>query len=78
MEEAVLAPIVQKLDIVIHGINLYPVDKCKGNQLRYPVDRVLYGGYCYPPFEYCGLVHNGSSPSMDYIFLHHIPKMKPN
>ena len=32
-------------------ISLYPVDKYKGNRLRYPLDRDLYGGEHYPPFE---------------------------
>ena len=34
-----LAPVVHKLDSAIHRINHYPVDKCYGNQLRYPLDR---------------------------------------
>ena len=38
-----LAPVVQKLDNAIHRINHYPVDKCCGNQLRYPLDRDLSG-----------------------------------
>ena len=40
----VLAPDVQKLDSAIHRINHYPVDKYKGNQLRYPLDSDLSGG----------------------------------
>ena len=40
-----MAPVVQKLDSAIHWINHYPVDKCQGNQLRYPVDRDLSGEY---------------------------------
>ena len=40
-----MAPVVQKLDSAIHRINHYPVDKCQGNQLRYPVDRDLSGEY---------------------------------
>ena len=39
-----LAPVVQKLDSAIHRINHYPVDKCWGNQLHYPLDRDLSGG----------------------------------
>ena len=37
------APVVQTLDSAIHRINRYPVDKYYnyGNQLRYPLDRVL-------------------------------------
>ena len=50
----VLAPVVQKLDSAIHRINHYPVDKCYGNQLRYPLDRDLSGGLCYPTFEQLG------------------------
>ena len=34
-----LAPVVQILNSAIHRINLYPVDKYLGNQLRYPLDR---------------------------------------
>ena len=40
----ILAPVVQKLDSAIHQINHYPVEKCLGNQLRYPLDRQLSGG----------------------------------
>ena len=38
-----LVPVFQKLDNAIHWINhsINPVDKHKGNQLRYPVDRDL-------------------------------------
>ena len=35
------APVFQKLDNAIHWINHFPVDKHKGNQLHYPVDRDL-------------------------------------
>ena len=31
------APLVRKLDTAIHRKNLYPVDKCKGTQMRYPL-----------------------------------------
>ena len=31
-----LVPVVQNLDSTIHRINHYPMDKCQGNQLRYP------------------------------------------
>ena len=34
-----LALVVQMSDSTIHLINHYPVDKCLGNQLRYPLDR---------------------------------------
>ena len=30
------APVVQKMDNVMHRINYYPVDKYWGNQLHYP------------------------------------------
>ena len=40
----VLALVVQTLDTAIHRINHYPADKYLGNQLRYPLDRVLSGG----------------------------------
>ena len=33
---------VQKVDIVFHWINHYPVDKYYGNQLRYPVDSAIH------------------------------------
>ena len=38
------APVVQNLmlDNAIHQINSYPVDKYKGNQLRYPLGREIY------------------------------------
>ena len=44
------APVVKTLDSAIRRlnnrgqINHYPPDKCKGNQLRYPVDSDLSGG----------------------------------
>jgi len=39
-----LAPVVQRLDNAIHGINHYPVDKCYQNKPRYPLDSDLTGG----------------------------------
>ena len=47
----ILAPVVQTLDSTIHRINHYPADKYYGNQLRYPLDGDLSGGYRYPTFE---------------------------
>ena len=44
VESGILAPVVQKLDIAIHRINCYPVDKYYEIQLRYPLER-------YPLFE---------------------------
>ena len=38
-----LAPVVQRLDNAIHRINRYPVDKCKQNKPRYPLDSDLSG-----------------------------------
>ena len=38
------APVVQTLDSAIQRINLYPVDKYYGNQLRYPLNSDLSGG----------------------------------
>ena len=35
------APVFQRLDIAIHRINHYPVDKYLGKQLRHSVDRDL-------------------------------------
>ena len=40
----VQAPVVQRLDNVIHRINHYPVDQCHQNKPRYPLDRDLSGG----------------------------------
>ena len=37
--------VVQTLDSAIHRINHYPVDKYYGNQLRYPLDSDLTGGF---------------------------------
>ena len=34
-----LVLVVQMSDSTMHWINHYPVDKCLGNQLRYPLDR---------------------------------------
>ena len=48
------APVVQTLDSAIHRTNHYPADKHYGNQLRYPLDSYLSGGYRYPPFEQLG------------------------
>ena len=49
-----LAPVVQKQESGIHWINLYPVDKYKGNQLHYTLDRDLSSGWRYPTFEQLG------------------------
>ena len=38
------APVVQKLDSIIHRINHYPVDKYFKNWLRYPLDSDLSSG----------------------------------
>ena len=38
------APVVQKLDNVIHRINRYPEDRYYENQLRYPLDSNLSSG----------------------------------
>ena len=38
------APVVIKMDSVIHQINHYPVDKYYGNKLHYPLDRGLSHG----------------------------------
>ena len=46
--------VVQKLDSAIHRINHYLVDKCYGNQLRYPRDSGLSSGLRYPTFEQLG------------------------
>ena len=39
-----LALVVQRLDNAIHRTNHYPVDKCKQNKPRYPLDSDLSGG----------------------------------
>ena len=49
-----LAPVVQTSDSAIHRINHYPADKYYGNQLRYPLDSDLSGGWRYPTFEQPG------------------------
>ena len=41
---ALLAPVVQRLDNVIHRINHYPADKCSQNKPRYPLDSDLSDG----------------------------------
>ena len=51
-----LAPVVQKLDSTIHLIKYYPADKYQGNQLHYPLDRDLSGGWHYPTLELLGPV----------------------
>ena len=38
------APVVQRVDSVIHRINRYQVHKCPENKLRYPLDSDLSGG----------------------------------
>ena len=45
------APGAQKINSAIHRINHYLVDKYWENQLHYPVDRDLSGGWYYPSFE---------------------------
>ena len=40
----VLAPVVQKVDSVIHRINYYPVNDAIGFRTTYPVDSELTGG----------------------------------
>ena len=37
-----LAPVVQTLDSAFQGINHYPANNCKGNQLHYPLEQQLY------------------------------------
>ena len=39
-----LDPVVQKLDIIIHRMNHYPVNKLYENKLCYPVDKDLFYG----------------------------------
>ena len=48
-----MAPVFQKLDNAIYWINHYPVDKHKGNQLHYQVDRDL--SYTIHLFNKCSL-----------------------
>ena len=48
------ALVVEKLDSAIHQVNHYPVDKCYENQSRFPLERDLFKGWCYPPFEQLG------------------------
>ena len=42
------------MDSAIHWINHYLVDKYWENQLHYPVDTALSGGWHYPSFEQLG------------------------
>ena len=58
-----LAPVVQTLDSAIYRINHYPMDRCQGNQLRYPLDRFLSGGQRYPAFEQPGPDFQHSPPN---------------
>ena len=39
-----LAPVVQKVDIAVRWINLYPVDNVIGSPNTYPLDSDLSGG----------------------------------
>ena len=39
-----LAPVVQKVDSAIHGINVYPLDSVIGFPNTYPLDSDLSGG----------------------------------
>ena len=43
-DSGIQALVVQTLDSAINQIDLYPVDKCLGNQLRYPLNRDLSRG----------------------------------
>ena len=51
------APVVKRLDNVIHPINRYPADKCQQKKPLYPLDSDLSGGLRYPAFEQLGSVH---------------------
>ena len=42
------------MNSAILRINHSPADKYQGNQFRYPLDRDLFDGYRYPPFEQLG------------------------
>ena len=48
---ACMGLVVQKMDSTIHWINHYPVDKYEENELCYPVDRDLFNGWHFSPFE---------------------------
>ena len=48
------APVVQKVDNVIHRINHYPLDSAIGLAMTYPLDSDLSGGLRYPSFEQLG------------------------
>ena len=43
-EQSDLAPVVQKVDNAIHGINHYPVDSVVCFVFTYPLDSDLSGG----------------------------------
>ena len=48
------APVVQTMDSAIHRTNHYWPNKHRQNQLSYPVDSDLSGGWRYPLFEQLG------------------------
>ena len=48
------AVVAQTLDKAIYRINHYAVDKYQGNQLQYLLDRDLFTGQHYPPFQQLG------------------------
>jgi len=56
------AQVVQTMDGAIRQINRYRLNKHKQNQLSYPVDGGLSGGWCYPLFEQLG-------PAIQYVRL---------
>ena len=51
-----LDPVIQKVDSVIHRINLYPVDSANSFPNTYPLGRDLSDGYRYPIFQQLGPV----------------------
>ena len=66
-----LAPVVQKMDNAIHGINHYPADSVVCFAKIYPLDSDLSSGQRYPPFEQLGLYLNstksGRNSNVDWL-----------
>ena len=49
------APVVRKVDSVIHWISYYQLDSAIGYRNTYPLDSDFFGGQRYPTFEQPGL-----------------------
>ena len=68
--------VVQTLNGALHQVNDYPVDKYNEEQLCYPLDRDLSGGWRCPRVEPLGPGHNGPWEFIClccYLLLHVLP-----